>query len=248
MDLLFFQYVYYERNVRWLEVTETNTTDVEKIFSVIAKRYDMLNSILTLNIDKIWRKKAIKLCEIKENHKVLDLCCGTGQMINYECKAVGKNTTVIGVDFSQEMLNVGVKRLNQSLKEYKFKLIRESILELPFEENKFDCITIAFGLRNISDKSKALSEMYRVLKPGGKIVCLELSKPNIPILKNIYNLYFNHVLPAVGALGTGDKKAYYYLRDSVNNFLNKKQLKEKFEDIGFKNARAGPRPSQHRRY
>jgi demethylmenaquinone methyltransferase/2-methoxy-6-polyprenyl-1,4-benzoquinol methylase len=222
--------------VRWLEVAETNITDVEKIFSLIAKRYDMLNSILTLNIDKLWRRKAIKICDIKESQTVLDLCCGTGQMINYECKAVGKNTTVIGVDFSQEMLNVGTKRLNQSLKDYKFKLIKGSILELPFEENTFDCITIAFGLRNIQDKNKALSEMYRVLKPGGKVVCLELSKPNIPILKNIYDLYFNHVLPFVGSIGTGDKKAYYYLRDSVNNFMNKKQLKQEISKIGFKNS------------
>ena len=217
-------------------MAETNITDVEKVFSVIAKRYDMLNSILTLNIDKLWRRKAIKICDIKEGQKVLDLCCGTGQMINYECKAVGKNTTVIGVDFSQEMLNVGDRRLNNSLKDYKFKLIRDSILELPFEENTFDCITIAFGLRNISDKSKALSEMYRVLKPGGRVVCLELSKPNIPILKNIYDMYFNHVLPFVGSIGTGDKKAYYYLRDSVNEFMNKNQLKQEISKIGFKNS------------
>ncbi|MFW2488058.1 bifunctional demethylmenaquinone methyltransferase/2-methoxy-6-polyprenyl-1,4-benzoquinol methylase UbiE [Clostridium chromiireducens] len=211
-------------------------TDVEKIFSVIAKRYDMLNSILTLNIDKLWRRKAIKICGIKEGQKVLDLCCGTGQMINYECKAVGVNTTVIGVDFSQEMLDVGAKRLKQLLKDYKFKLIKGSILELPFEENTFDCITIAFGLRNIQDKNKALSEMYRVLKPGGKLVCLELSKPNMPIFNSIYNLYFNYVLPAIGSIGTGDKKAYYYLRDSVNNFMHKNRLKEKFSEIGFKGA------------
>lgn len=217
-------------------MAEANVTDVEKIFSVIAKRYDMLNSILTLNIDRLWRRKAIKICDIKKEQKVLDLCCGTGQMINYECKAVGKNTTVIGVDFSQEMLNVGAKRLSQSLKDYKYELIKGSILELPFEENTFDCITIAFGLRNIPDKNKALSEMYRVLKPGGKVVCLELSKPNIPILKNIYGLYFNHVLPAVGSIGTGDKKAYYYLRDSVNNFMDKKQLKQAFENNRFRNS------------
>ena len=217
-------------------MAETIITDVEKVFSVIAKRYDMLNSILTLNIDRLWRRKAIKICDIKEGQKVLDLCCGTGQMINYECKAVGKNTTVIGLDFSQEMLDVGNIRLNQSLKDYKFKLIRDSILELPFEKNTFDCITIAFGLRNISDKSKALSEIYRVLKPGGRLVCLELSKPNIPILKNIYDIYFNHVLPFVGSIGTGDKKAYYYLRDSVNDFMNKKLLKQEISKIGFKNS------------
>lgn len=217
-------------------MAETNITDVERIFSAIAKRYDMLNSILTLNIDKLWRKKAIKICNIKEDQKVLDLCCGTGQMINYECKAVGKNATVTGIDFSQEMLNVCNRRLRQSLENYRFKLIKGSILELPFKENTFDCITIAFGLRNIQDKSKALSEMYRVLKPGGKVVCLELSKPNVPILKNIYDLYFNRILPVVGSIGTGDREAYYYLRDSVNNFMNKKQLKEEFERIGFKNS------------
>jgi demethylmenaquinone methyltransferase/2-methoxy-6-polyprenyl-1,4-benzoquinol methylase len=217
-------------------VAETNITDVEKIFSVIAKRYDILNSILTLNIDRLWRRRAIKICNIKEEQKVLDLCCGTGQMINYECKAVGKNTKVVGVDFSQEMLNVGAERLNHSVKDYKFKLIKSSILELPFEDNTFDCITIAFGLRNIRDKDKALSEMYRVLKPSGKLVCLELSKPNIPILKNIYDLYFNYVLPVIGSIGTGDKKAYYYLRDSVNKFMNKKQLKEAFKNNGFKNS------------
>lgn len=210
--------------------------DVEKIFSIIAKRYDVLNSILTLNIDKLWRKKAIKICDIKEGDKVLDLCCGTGQMINYECKAVGKNTTVIGVDFNKEMLKVGAKRLNQSLEDYKYKLIKGSILELPFEENTFDYITIAFGLRNIPDKNKALREMYRVLKPGGKVVCLELSKPNVPILKNIYDLYFNYILPAIGSIGTGDKKAYYYLRDSVNNFMSKKQLKLAFKNNGLKNS------------
>ena len=210
--------------------------DVEKIFSIIAKRYDVLNSILTLNIDKLWRRKAIKICDIKEGDKVLDLCCGTGQMINYECRAVGKNTTVIGVDFNQEMLKVGAKRLKQSLEDYKYKLIKGSILELPFEENTFDYITIAFGLRNIPDKNKALREMYRVLKPGGKVVCLELSKPNIPILKNIYDLYFNYVLPKVGSICTGDTKAYYYLRDSVNNFMSKKQLKLAFKNTGLKNS------------
>lgn len=217
-------------------MAETNITDVEKIFSVIAKRYDMLNSILTLNIDKLWRRKAIKICNIKEGQKVLDLCCGTGQMINYECKAVGKNTPVVGIDFSQEMLNVGDERLNHLAKDYKFKLVRGSILELPFEDNTFDCITIAFGLRNIQDKDKALSEMYRVLKPNGRVVCLELSKPNIPIFKNIYNVYFNHILPAVGSIGTGDKKAYFYLRDSVNDFMNKKQLRKVFENNGLKNS------------
>lgn len=211
-------------------------TDVQSIFSSIANNYDKLNTILTLNIDNLWRKKAVKLCNIKGNDKVLDLCCGTGKMIELECKAVGENTTVMGLDFNSEMLNVGNKKLTESLANYKFNLVQGDAMELPFEDNTFDSITIAFGLRNVPDKRKAISEMYRVLKPGGKAVCLELSKPEMPILKNIYNLYFNFVLPVIGYLGTQDKAAYYYLRDSVNGFMTKKQLKSEFTNVGFENS------------
>jgi demethylmenaquinone methyltransferase/2-methoxy-6-polyprenyl-1,4-benzoquinol methylase len=212
------------------------TIDVQSVFSSIANKYDKLNTILTLNIDKIWRKKAVKLCTIKENDRVLDLCCGTGKMIELECTAVGKDTTVIGLDFNKEMLNVGNKKLTESLSNYKFNLIQGDAMELPFEDNSFHCITIAFGLRNVPDKRKAISEMYRVLKPGGKVVCLELSKPEMPIFRNIYNLYFNFALPVIGYLGTQDKAAYYYLRDSVNGFMTKNQLKSEFKNVGFENS------------
>ena len=211
-------------------------TDVQSIFSSIANNYDKLNTILTLNIDKLWRKKAVKLCNIKENDKVLDLCCGTGKMIELECKTVGKNTIVIGLDFNREMINVGNKNLTESLANYRFNLVQGDATQLPFEDNTFDSITIAFGLRNVPDKRKAISEMYRVLKPGGKVVCLELSKPEMPIVKNIYNLYFNFALPVIGYLGTRDKAAYYYLRNSVNGFMTKKQLLSEFKNIGFENS------------
>ncbi|MBU3158349.1 bifunctional demethylmenaquinone methyltransferase/2-methoxy-6-polyprenyl-1,4-benzoquinol methylase UbiE [Clostridium frigoris] len=211
-------------------------TDVQSVFSSIASKYDKLNTILTLNIDKIWRKKAVKLCTIKENDRVLDLCCGTGKMVELECRAVGENTEVVGLDFNKEMLDVGYKNLNKSLTNYKFSLMQGDAMELPFEDSTFNCITIAFGLRNIPNKRKSISEMYRVLKPGGKVVCLELSKPEIPIFRNVYNLYFNYVLPVIGYLGTQDKAAYYYLRDSVNGFMTKKQLRHEFKNVGFENS------------
>ena len=109
-------------------------------------------------------------------------------------------------------------------------------MALPFEDDTFDYITIAFGLRNVPDKRKAIFEMYRVLKPGGKLVCLELSKPTIPVFKSIYNFYFNCILPYIGYLGTGDKAAYYYLRDSVNGFMTKSELKNEFKKVGFQNV------------
>ena len=112
-------------------------------------------------------------------------------MVELECTAVGENTEVVGLDFNKEMLDVGYKNLNKSLTNYKFSLMQGDAMELPFEDSTFNCITIAFGLRNIPNKRKSISEMYRVLKPGGKVVCLELSKPEIPIFRNVYNLYLD---------------------------------------------------------
>jgi demethylmenaquinone methyltransferase/2-methoxy-6-polyprenyl-1,4-benzoquinol methylase len=210
--------------------------NVQNIFSSIADKYDTLNTVLTLNIDRFWRKKAINILNISKNDRVLDLCCGTGQMIYYACKKVGKSTEVIGLDFNEEMLNVGHKRLNKSIAEYKFKLLQGDAQALPFEDSSFDCVTIAFGLRNISNKALALSEIYRVLKPGGKAVCLELSTPKTPVFKQVYGLYFNYMLPIIGYLGTGNKEAYFYLRDSVNSFMTKDQLCLSYKSVGFKNA------------
>lgn len=212
------------------------TSNVENIFSSIAEKYDMLNTVLTLNIDSLWRKKAINISNINKSSKVLDLCCGTGKMIYYACKEVGRKTEVIGLDFNEAMLDVGYKRLDKSINNYKYNLIKGDVQALPFKDCSFDCITIAFGLRNIPNKTKALSEIYRVLKPGGKAICLELSTPQIPIFKQIYRLYFNYMLPIIGYIGTGNKSAYSYLRDSVNNFMTKPELRYAFQSIGFHDA------------
>ena len=218
-----------------LDLNQSNS-NIHEIFTSIAHQYDKLNTLLTLNIDQLWRKKAVKLCQLKATDQVLDLCCGTGKMLELEGRAVGKFTRVTGLDFNKEMLKVGHKRLNQEIGDYNFNLVQGDAMALPFKDNSFDCITIAFGLRNIPDKSKAISEMYRVIKPGKRVICLELSKPELPIFKSFYNMYFNHVLPLIGYLGTHDKNAYYYLRDSVNGFLTKNQLRSEFKKAGFKNS------------
>lgn len=208
-------------------------TDVNKIFSSIAHNYDRLNTILTLNIDQLWRRRALKLCRLRPGARVLDLCCGTGKMMALECRAVGETTQVTGLDFNKEMMVRCKKNLKRTLGQDRFRLVQGDAAALTFSQNSFDCVTIAFGIRNIENKTDAIAEMYRVLRPGGRVVCLELSKPEIPVLNRIYSLYFNHVLPIIGYLGTRDKAAYYYLRDSVNGFMKKETLQTAFEEAGF---------------
>ena len=205
---------------------------VNTIFSSIADRYDRMNMLLSFNIDKLWRKKAIGLCDIKKGYKILDLCCGTGEMIK-EMYRQEDDISVTGLDCNDEMLKIASQKLNALPKKNHLELIIGDVLNIPYQNSTFDVVTIAFGLRNIPDFYKALAEMYRVLKPGGRLICLELSKPTIPVFKNIYNVYFNHVLPVVGYIGTGDKKAYTYLKNTVNHFMKKPQLQSSFEKSGF---------------
>jgi demethylmenaquinone methyltransferase/2-methoxy-6-polyprenyl-1,4-benzoquinol methylase len=206
--------------------------NVNTIFSSIASRYDMMNMLLTFNIDRLWRKKAIRFCNLKRDYKVIDLCCGTGEMIKEICRQE-EDISVIGLDYNDAMLKVAYQKLNVQFKENHFKLIKGDVLNIPYDNSSFDVVTIAFGLRNIPNYYKALGEMYRVLKPGGRLICLELSIPTIPIFKNIYQLYFDHVLPLIGYIGTGDRKAYNYLKNSVNHFMKKPELKSAFEKSGF---------------
>jgi len=210
--------------------------NVNNIFTSIAKRYDLINTILTLNIDDIWRKKSVALCQLKEHDKVLDLCCGTGQMCLKLIKAHVSDISVTGLDFNDEMLKIARKKFDHLSDSYSIDLIQGDILALPFPDKEFDVVTIAFGIRNITEKGKAFVEILRVLKPGGRIICLELSKPDMIIFRNIYSLYFDHVLPLVGYLVSRDKAAYCYLRDSVNQFLSKPQLKLLMNDSGAVNA------------
>ena len=212
------------------------SNNVNNFFSSIAKRYDRMNMLLTFNIDKIWRKKAIKLCNIKKGYKVIDLCCGTGEMIKeiYRQKeTLETNISVIGLDCNEEMLKVAYQKLNIKSKKSHLELIKGDVLNMPYKNSTFDVVTIAFGLRNIPNYYKALNEIYRVLKPGGRLICLELSKPTFPVFKNIYNLYFNHALPLIGYLGTGESKAYNYLKSSVNQFMKKPELQLAFTKSGF---------------
>ncbi len=209
---------------------------VHSIFSSIAHRYDILNTLLSFNRDKYWRRFAVAKCGLKPGGLGLDVACGTGMLCIEQAKVVGKTGKVIGVDFCENMLAVGQKNISATPYKDIIELKQGNALDLPFDDNTFDCATIGFALRNVPDIRKTLEEMRRVVKPGGKVVSLELSKPSFPGFKQAYYLYFDHILPILGKLGIGQDGPYSYLPKSLKAFPHQKVIRDIFEEVGLKNA------------
>lgn len=205
------------------------------MFDSIAKDYDSLNHIMSLSIDKIWRKKAIrKIKDAGDSPRVLDVACGTGDFSIAIAKAIG-NGKVIGVDISKEMLEVMRRKV---LKNNLEGIITQEVgdgEDLRFPEDSFDRVVNAFGIRNFEDRDKGLREALRVLRPGGRLVILELSRPQNRIIRWFYDLYFLNILPKIGGKVSGDKKAYMYLPASVKAFPGKKEFMEQMREVGFAN-------------
>ena len=211
---------------------------VRSMFNNIAPTYDKLNHILSLNIDKIWRKKAVRrICKhIKDtDSQVLDVACGTADSTIALAKAGVPRVT--GVDISEGMLKVGEKKIEELNLNSVISLKVEDCENLSFEDNTFDAAFIAFGIRNFEDKKKGLKELHRVLKPNGLLLMLELSVPQNKILLSLYKLYFLHILPFIGKKISGDNKAYTYLPQSVMNFPKPKDFLQTMEECGFKDVR-----------
>ena len=210
---------------------------VRSMFNNIAPTYDKLNHILSLNIDKIWRKKAVKrICKNLRNSEshVLDVACGTADSSIALAKA--GIPFVTGVDISEGMIKVGEEKIKSlNLNNINFKV--EECENLSFEDNSFDSAFIAFGIRNFEDKKKGLNELRRVLKDKGHLLILELSVPQNKILLSLYKLYFLHILPFIGKKISGDSKAYTYLPNSVMNFPKPKEFMAIMEECGFKNVK-----------
>ena len=208
---------------------------IEGMFDNIAKDYDSLNHIMSLSIDKIWRRKAIKkIKDAGEAPRVLDVACGTGDFSMAIAKAVKKGE-VIGVDISKEMLEVMRQKV---LKDKLESMISQEVGDgeaLRFPEGSFDRVVNAFGIRNFENREKGLREALRVLKPGGRLVILELSRPQNKIIRWFYDLYFLHILPIIGGKVSGDKAAYAYLPASVKAFPGKKEFTDELRRAGFVN-------------
>ena len=207
------------------------------MFDSIAGDYDALNHILSLDVDKIWRKKALKqIMDAPAPVQVLDLACGTGDFSIAIAKALSSATDshVTGVDLSEGMLAVMREKVQKAGLTEMISIEEGDGENLRFPDNTFDRVTIAFGIRNFEDRPIGLREMLRVLKPGGRLVILELSRPENKIIRWFYDLYFLHILPKIGGKVSGDKAAYAYLPASVAAFPGKKAFMATMREAGFR--------------
>lgn len=208
--------------------------EVEQMFDRIAPRYDLLNRVLSLGIDVWWRKRAIRHLKQIPDAEILDVATGTGDVAILMAKILGPKR-VIGIDISNQMLEIGNKKIAEQGLTGIIRLETGDCEQLQFKDASFDAVTVAFGVRNFENLEKGLAEMYRVLRPGGRAVILEFSKPQIFPFKQLYNAYFKYVLPLIGRLTSRDMRAYTYLFESVQAFPEGKQFTEILTKTGFQN-------------
>ena len=222
------------------EMTRNQRVEIVKdIFSSITNKYDFLNRFLSLRQDLVWRKKTVKKMQFFKSYKFLDMATGTGDLA-IDAVNIHPNIKAIGLDFVQDMVDYGnLKIENQNLKD-RVVLKWGDATDIDYEDNSFDVTAMAFGIRNIPDKVKALSEMKRVMLPKGQILILELTTPNPGFFKNIYSFYLNKLLPKIAKRFTKNPAAYEYLADSIMNFPTRSEFISLLDSIGFRNIKAIP--------
>ena len=208
---------------------------VEEMFDHISQRYDFLNHLLSLNIDKIWRNKAIRLLKPYRPKNILDIATGTGDFAIAARKLQPEKIT--GIDLSEGMLGMGREKLKKKKLDELIELRKADSENLPFKDNSFDAAIVAFGVRNFENLEKGLTEIFRVLKPGGVFMVLEFSKPRKTPFRQLYFFYFTRILPFLGRMVSKDSRAYTYLPESVREFPDGMEFISIMERTGYKNCR-----------
>lgn len=212
---------------------------VKEMFSGIAHRYDFLNHFLSFGVDILWRKKTVALFDDLAGQKILDIACGTGDMA-IELANASDSVIVTGVDFSPQMVAIGQKKIKEKKLEGQVSLGVGDALNIEHKDKSFDGVTCAFGVRNFADFDRGISEMSRVLKPGGKMAILEFTTPENRFFAWFYHLYFTRILPIIGGVISGKRSAYTYLPDSVYRFFNRAEIIEKLEAVGLDDVKFYP--------
>ncbi len=211
---------------------QSKKQQVENMFDSIADKYDFLNRLLSLRIDLLWRRKVIKILKPFSPKNILDVATGTGDLAIALCEL--KPESIIGVDISAGMLEIGNRKINQLKLENIIKFQKADGENLPFKEQQFDTVTVAFGVRNFENLENGLQEIYRVLKTDGQLIILEFSKVKKAPVKQFYNFYFRYITPLIGKIFSKNAKAYTYLPNSVQVFPEGKEMCVILQNIGFK--------------
>ncbi len=218
----------------------TDSNHIASMFDDIAPTYDKLNHILSLNVDKSWRRKAVKrlrqsLANVS-NPKILDVACGTADSTIQIAKSI-ENAEISGIDISDGMLKIGEEKVEQQGLSDRISFLKSPAENIDFQDNTFDAVFVAFGVRNFSDRMKGLGEIMRVLKTNGTLMVLELSEPQNVIVRWCYNLYFKNILPFIGKRVSGNAGAYRYLQQTVEKFPMPKEFMEMLKTIGYQDVK-----------
>jgi demethylmenaquinone methyltransferase/2-methoxy-6-polyprenyl-1,4-benzoquinol methylase len=206
---------------------------VANVFNSVAQKYDVMNDFMSFGIHRLWKRYTIDSSGVRTGMKVLDIAGGTGDLTAQFSKRVGPTGEVVLADINDAMLEVGRDKLRNRGIVGNVRYVQANAEELPFADDSFDIITIAFGLRNVTDKQKALESMFRVLKPGGRLLVLEFSKPVQPLLNQAYDFYSFNVLPKMGQMVAGDAESYQYLAESIRMHPDQETLKGMMEQAGY---------------
>lgn len=216
--------------------SEDKAQKVAEVFHSVASKYDIMNDLMSFGIHRLWKRFAINMSGVRRGQHVLDIAGGTGDLAKVFSREVGPTGHVVLSDINESMLNVGRDRLiDAGCTNVDFVLANAETLE-PFEDNSFDLLTISFGLRNVTDKDAALAAMYRVLKPGGRLLVLEFSKPVFEPFSKLYDLYSFTALPIMGKIIANDSESYKYLAESIRMHPDQRTLKGMMENAGFQNC------------
>ena len=218
-------------------VDATDKADmVAGVFHSVATKYDVMNDVMSFGVHRLWKQLTIDQSGVRPGQHVLDLAGGTGDLAIKLAKRVGPTGSVVLSDINESMLSVGRDRLTDKGIVGNITYSQANAEELPFADNSFHCVTMAFGLRNVTDKDKALASIFRVLKPGGRLLVLEFSKPVIPLLSKAYDAYSFTALPFMGKLIAGDAESYRYLAESIRMHPDQETLKNMMETVGFEST------------
>jgi len=210
---------------------------VAEVFHSVASKYDLMNDLMSGGIHRLWKQFTLEIASVRAGNKVLDIAGGTGDLAAKFARQVGANGQVVLADINASMLGVGRdKLLNQGIAA-NVDFVQADAENLPFASNYFDLVSIAFGLRNVTDKDAALRSMLRVLKPGGKLLVLEFSKPTNELISQIYDAYSFNVLPKLGEIIAGDRDSYQYLAESIRMHPDQEKLKTMLQNAGFKRCK-----------